>query len=182
MSTRSPPSLALSVGVSSSVMTNLRSSTRVSAEENAIPPLWEIVPVSAAGCSVPPVIGKLSAPSSRAVAGPIGLTDTPSEVSAAAVPGSRAREVAPPVTAMSAGRALIATVPTGVPPRNRDTENVAFSALAASRVSDACTPPTVVAAPSRPIAAPERSSLRNGTWASPTVAVSRPRAPSAWTT
>ena len=69
MSTRSPPILALSVGVSSSVMTNLRSSTRVSAEESAIPPLWEIVPVSAAGCSVPPVIGKAIEPSSFAVDG-----------------------------------------------------------------------------------------------------------------
>ena len=65
---------------------------------NFSPPLWVICPFRPAWVSVPPVIGKLTAPDEVAVAGETGLTCTPAFFNACAVGASSIRSVFLPVT------------------------------------------------------------------------------------
>ena len=76
---RALPTLTESDGVLSTPMVKLVSRTRVVPARSCRPPLWVIVPAAVAGSMAPPVMGK-ETPLDPALAGVIGVTDTPRPV------------------------------------------------------------------------------------------------------
>ncbi len=105
---RALPALTEIEGVLSTPMVKLVSRTRVEPARSCRPPLWVMVPAAVAGSMVPPVIGK-ETPLDPALAGVIGVTDTPRPFRALAVPAFSSRVVEPPASLTVAAPAGAAT-------------------------------------------------------------------------
>ena len=148
-SKRVVPSRAVSFGAGAVSIVKSLTVTDVDPLVSVSPPLWVMLPASVLASTLPPVIGKARLPSGLAVAGAAGAAAMPSEVSACAVPGSSASEVAPPVKAIWPGVALTVAVPMRRPRVNALTPKALLRAAAPFALSLTATPETVVPSPAR---------------------------------
>src|SRR3954447_15222994 len=105
---RALPALTEIDGVLSTPIVKLVSRTRVAPARRWRPPPWVIVPAAVAGSIEPPVMGN-ETPLDPALAGVIGVTDTPRPFRALAVPASSFRVVEPPASFTVAAPAGAAT-------------------------------------------------------------------------